>query len=231
MRWLLAVVLLGGASAGSERGGTVSGTVTATEGEGQKKLRADIRYAGPGIELRKAPDPSPAVVHLEGVPASKAEGKTLEMRQDGLEFRPRVLAVQAGSTVRFPNGDNLHHNVFSYSAARRFDLGRYPKGESKDVLFDRKGRVDVRCDIHRHMRAYIHVFDDPHFALAKEDGTFAISGVPPGKYTLVVWKEFFEPVRRPVEVAADGARVDVRLSRLDPGSDGRTAVAGCCEPR
>ena len=228
MRTLLALLLVVGVP---QDGATVSGKISAAEGAAQKKLRSKIKYAGPGVANRKDPDPSPAVVWLEGVAAVKMEAKALEIRQEGIEFRPRVLAVPAGSTVKFPNGDDVFHNVFSFSKAERFDLGRYPKGESKSVTFEKKGLIDVRCEVHDHMRSYIHVFDHPCFAVAAEDGTYAIPKVPPGKYTLVVWKEFFDPVRQEIEVKADGAKVDVTLARLLERPADRSVGAACCDAR
>jgi plastocyanin len=225
VRSLLIILLVFGPQ---DSGATITGKVSATEGKTQEKIPADIHYAGPGSEKRKLPDPSPAVVYLLKMPASKSEAQVLEIKQEGLEFRPRVLAVRVGDTVKFPNGDDVYHNVFSYSKAKRFDLGRYPRGQSNEVTFDEKGLVEVRCEIHKHMRAYIHVFDHPYYALAKEDGTYSIAKVPPGKYTLVVWKEFFEPVRREVEVKGDGAKADFDLTHQTGPPVGRETVASCC---
>jgi plastocyanin len=211
-----------------QEGVTISGRIEAVEGETQRKLRADVRYVGPGIEKRKDPDPSPAVVYLLKAPGPAPAPVTVDLRQDGLEFRPRVLAVPAGSTVRFPNEDDLFHNVFSYSRAKRFDLGRYPRGQSREVVFDQKGLVEVRCDIHKHMRAYVHVFDHPHFAVVRPDGSYELRGVPPGAYTLAVWKEFFEPVRREIRVGPEGARVDVTLAARARSGDEAGPGASCC---
>jgi plastocyanin len=229
VRILLALILI--LPAPRQDAATVSGKVGATEGAAQKKLRQKIKYAGPGVVGPTTPDPSPAVVWLEGPAAIKMEPRQLQILQEGLEFRPRIVALPLGSTVKFPNGDDVFHNVFSYSKAERFDLGRYPKGESKSVTFEKKGLVDVRCEVHDHMRSYVHVFDHPYYAVAGADGAYAIPKVPPGKYTLVAWKEFFEPLRQEIEVKADGAKVDVTLARLQEGPADRTVGAGCCDAR
>jgi plastocyanin len=222
---LLGLALL---PAAPQEAGDVTGTVAVAEGATPKK-RLKLRYTGPGMEDRKEPSPSLPVVWLEGPPAAKADGKVVDMLQEGLEFRPRVLAIQAGTTVRFPNGDNVQHNVFSYSKARRFDLGRYPKGESKDVTFEQPGIIDVCCEVHEHMKAFIVVAPHAHVATAKEDGTFVLPKVPAGKHVLVAWKEGFEPVRREIEVGAGGAKVDVRIARAgDVVPAGTAAVGGCC---
>jgi plastocyanin len=227
MRLLLAVLLLCAPSDGA----AVSGKISSPEGAAQKKLRMKIKYAGPGVSGPTRPDPSPAIVWLEGAAAVKTEPRTVEVKQEGAEFRPRIVALPMGSTAKFPNGDDFFHNVFSYSKAERFDLGKYPKGESKSVTFEKKGLVDVRCEVHDHMRCYIHVFDHPYFAVAAEDGSYTIPNVPPGKYTLVAWKEFFDPVRQEIEVKADGAKVDLTLARLLDRPADAVLGAACCDAR
>jgi plastocyanin len=226
MRPLLVLLLLASAP---QDGATVSGKVAAPERAGQNRLRAKL-YSGEMAAGHKPADPTLAVVWLEGVAAAKVEPKPAAIRQEGLEFRPRVVAVTAGSKVDFPNEDDLFHNVFSYSKVR-IELGSYPKGESKSFTFDKKGMIEVRCDVHKHMRAYVHVFDHPYFAVAAPDGSFSIPKVPPGKYTLVAWKEFFDPVRQDVEVKADGAKIDVTLSVLLDRPADRTVGAACCDAR
>ncbi len=231
MRLTLALLLFYSPLCGPQESAAISGRISAPEGAAQKKLRAKIKYAGPGAENHTAPDPSPAVVWLEKVPAVKMDPKTVEIRQEGLELRPRVVALPLGSTVTFPNRDDLFHNIFSYSKAKRFDLGRYPKGESKTETFDAKGQIDLRCEVHEFIRGYIHVFDHPYYAVAAEDGSYTIPKVPPGKYTLVAWKEFFEPVRQEIEVKADGAKVDVTMARFDDRPSDRKVGSACCDAR
>jgi len=123
-----------------------------------------------------------------------------------------VLVIPVGTSVDFPNQDPFFHNVFSYSSAKRFDLGRYPRGESRRVVFDRPGVVKVYCEIHQWMRSAVVVVENPFHAEVGTDGSFSIAGVPPGRYRLAVWD--FDRGQRTVEVAvpAQGsARVDVRL--------------------
>jgi len=226
MRLCLALLLL----ISPQDGGIVSGKIAAPEGAGQKRLRAKL-YGNEVVAGRKEADPTLAVVWLEGVPAAKVEPQSAVVRQNGLEFRPRALAVSVGSKVDFPNDDDLFHNVFSYSKSDRIELGSYPKGESKSVEFKKKGTYELRCEVHKHMRAFVHVFDHPYFAVAAADGSYSIPKVPPGKYTLVAWKEFFDPVRQEVEVKADGAKVDLTLSVLLDRPADRTVGAACCNAR
>jgi plastocyanin len=122
--------------------------------------------------------------------------------QRDLQFHPQVLPILAGTTVDFPNRDNLFHNVFSYSRTKPFDLGRYPKDDSRSVTFDRPGVVRVYCDIHSHMNATILVLENPYFAVPDENGGYSIRSIPEGKYTLVLWYDRDVVERRTIEVRA-----------------------------
>jgi plastocyanin len=132
-----------------------------------------------------------AVVYLEAVPAPAGgydpPAAHPQLNQSQMLFRPLVLPVLVGSTVDFPNNDNLFHNVFSYSQPREFDLGRYPRGQLRSVRFDRTGVVNVYCDIHSYMYATILVLENPYYAVPDEDGSYTIENVPAGSYKLVFW--------------------------------------------
>jgi hypothetical protein len=134
------------------------------------------------------------------------------MAQEDTAFVPAALAVQVGTAVRFPNEDGFFHNVFSYSAPARFDLGRYPRGEAKEVIFDKPGIVKVYCEVHEFMRAVIVVTESPYHAVVDPQGGYRIAGIPPGTYTLVFWHPDLEPQERSVRIT-DGAtaRVDATL--------------------
>jgi hypothetical protein len=112
-----------------------------------------------------------------------------ELRQEHETFVPHVLVVTRGSTVDFPNDDPIFHNVFSLSSAATFDLRRYPRGESRSRTFPTAGIVKVYCNIHSHMSATILVMDHPYFAIPNADGSFELSNVPVGEYTVVGWHE------------------------------------------
>ncbi len=136
-----------------------------------------------------AVNPPLAVVYLEGTFPAPATLPVLQMAQRDLAFQPTLLAVQTGTKVEFPNLDDVYHNVFSYSVAKRFDLGRY-RADEKQVpfqVFDVPGLITLRCDIHEHMRALILVLDTPHFVVTDEEGRFRLTGIPPGHYVLKAW--------------------------------------------
>lgn len=91
---------------------------------------------------------------LANVPAVAGEH---EVGQKNKAFTVNELSIKVGDTVSFPNQDPFFHNVFSLSPIKTFDLGSYPKGETKTVTFDKPGKVDVECAIHPNMRMTINV--------------------------------------------------------------------------
>jgi plastocyanin len=129
------------------------------------------------------------VVYLKDAPASTVSPRRTAIRQRGETFLPRVVAVPLGSTVDFPNDDPIFHNVFSLSRARTFNLGRYPRGESRAVRFDKTGIVKVFCDIHSHMAATVIVFNHPWFTVPDADGGFELDNLPAGSQQVVAWHE------------------------------------------
>lgn len=147
------------------------------------------------------------VVYLDPAPRRAFEdlrAGRARMDQRNEQFAPHLLAITVGTTVDFPNDDTTFHNVFSLSRVKSFDLGRYPRGQSKSVVFDKPGVVPVSCDIHSHMSAYILVFSHPFFTVTDDEGRYSIDGVPPGAYTLMVWSELGRAEPRRVTVSDGG---------------------------
>ena len=108
------------------------------------------------------------------------------VRQTGYQFSKSLITVPVGTRVFFPNDDVDHHNVFSLSRTRRFDLGRYKKGDSQipSVNFPKPGLVNLRCEIHEHMRATILVVDSPYYTTTDQQGNFTLKNVASGDYIL-----------------------------------------------
>ena len=155
-----------------------------------------------------------AVLWLEKVPAAADTARNdprPRLAQKDQAFVPRVLPIHVGATVDFPNQDPIYHNVFSPSPIKRFDLGKYPRGQSKRLKFDKPGLVNVYCDIHSHMEAFVLVLTTHAFTQPDADGAFALPTVPPGHYTLHLWHPDLREQSRPVDVPAEGdAVVEVR---------------------
>jgi plastocyanin len=166
------------------------------------------------------------LVYLTKAPtfSSDLSGAKVVMDQRNLTFFPHVLPVLVGTTIHFPNNDKVDHNVFSLSRTKKFSLGSYKPGEIKTVLFDKPGMVELRCDVHAEMAAYILVMKNPYWARTDEKGRFEIpdlddlktlgvSGIedlPPGKYFLKTWHEKLKSRRTTVTVEKDG-EVDIQL--------------------
>lgn len=89
--------------------------------------------------------------------ATQSVGAEFTALQKDKTFKPEALKIKVGDTVDFRNEDNIFHNVFSLSDAKSFDLGSYPKGQSRKVVFDKPGTVDVECSIHPEMHMKIEV--------------------------------------------------------------------------
>lgn len=193
--------------------GAIRGRVTVAREMPPVASRPSVAELG-GTAAPEAVDRRRSVVYLETAPQSAFEepdwpNAVLDQRNQS--FVPYVLAIRAGSTVDFPNNDKTYHNVFSLSKTRRFDLGRYPRGQKRSVRFDRPGVVRVFCEIHPHMSAFVLVFAHRYFSATNEDGRYRIGGIPPGSYTLVVWNDGAERERQRVRVPDQGGDVELDL--------------------
>jgi plastocyanin len=150
-----------------------------------------------------------AVIYLESVPASVDSALQMpgrvKLAQKDQCFVPRVVALPLGGSVDFPNLDPIYHNVFSVSPMHRFDLGKYPRGESRTVRFAKAGLVNVYCDIHSDMAAFILVLPNRVFARPRPDGTWELPEVPQGRYTLCWWHPDFAGGRQTIEIGPNGA--------------------------
>jgi plastocyanin len=154
--------------------------------------------------------PPLAVVYLDGAFPRPASPPTKEVAQKDLTFIPALLPIRVGTKVEFPNLDDTYHNIFSYSPAKRFDLGRY-RAEERPIpvqVFDKPGLVTLRCDIHEHMRGLILVLNSPYFVMTDTDGHFRLSGLPAGHYTLKAWIDSRTTREKPVELK-DGQTLHV----------------------
>ncbi|MEY2551158.1 MAG: hypothetical protein QOG12_1302 [Verrucomicrobiota bacterium] len=156
-------------------------------------------------------NPPLAVVYLEGSFPRPANLPTKEVAQKDLAFVPALLPVQIGTKVEFPNREkDTYHNIFSYSPAKRFDLGRYRPDEKPvpSQVFDVAGLITLRCDIHEHMRGLLLVLATPHFAVTDDAGRFKLSGLPAGHYTLKAWVDSRTTREQPVDLKS-GSTVHV----------------------
>ena len=141
----------------------------------------------------------------------QAPATPFEMTTVRKEFLPRVLAVPAGSRVRFPNQDPILHNVFSVSGENRFDLGLYKQGEAKEAHLRQAGIVNVFCNVHHSMVGYIAVLDTPFYTSADAEGLFKLEGLPAGPGSLTLWQERADPKTIELVLPQKGSPLEVRL--------------------
>jgi plastocyanin len=185
------------------------------------------------VKVKGLRTPANVLVYLTKAPAVPLDfSKTkFVMDQRNLEFIPHVLPVLVGATVEFPNNDQVDHNVFSMSRTKKFNLGSYKAGESKTVVFDKPGIVEVRCDVHAEMAAYILVMKNPYFAVTDAKGRFqipdsgylrqvgleGIDDLPAGKYYLKTWHEKLKSQKKSIDVSGNGElQIQVDLKRGIP---------------
>lgn len=152
-----------------------------------------------------------AVVYLTGKDdkplISKAPDEVIAINQQGKRFFPRVMPIVKGQTVEFFNLDELDHNVFSTEKKNSFDLGRFPKGESRKVVYDQNGQYKVYCNIHQKMILDIVVLDNQYFAVSDEKGQYQIKDVPAGQYKLNFWHIYGGSYSQDIDVPASGLAV------------------------
>ena len=182
------------------------------------------------INVKGLRTPADIVVYLTNAPPTDIDLTKAKfvMDQQNLAFIPHVLPIPVGSTVLFPNNDKVDHNVFSMSRTKKFNLGSYKPGDSQTVVFDKPGIVELRCDVHAEMAAYILVMKNPYFAVTDKEGNFEIPDVgylqqvglegiadlPPGKYTVKTRHEKLKTQKQSVVVPDSGdVAVQLELNR------------------
>jgi plastocyanin len=197
-------------------GGTITGTVHAEgKADADSGGAAGGAYASRKYSFVQTLDYSTLkdfIVYVDDLtltntvaPTNVTAVTTSKVAQKRAEFFPHVLPVLAGSTVEWPNNDEIFHNVFSMSEATPFDLGLY-KGNppEKRVAFDQPGKVDVFCSIHANMHCIVLVMANPYFAATDSEGRYRIENIPPGKYKLKAWHERLPAAVEEIVVPTNG---------------------------
>jgi plastocyanin len=132
------------------------------------------------------------------------------------QFLPYVKAIYVGSKVRFPNKDNIRHQVYSFSPAKTFELPLYAGTEAPPVPFDKPGVVVLGCNIHDWMIGYIYVSETPFFATTTAAGTATLEDLPPGDYLLRIWHPSMgqpeSTTVKPMSLSADNARMEWQIA-------------------
>jgi len=195
MRALVVLLLLAGTAVAGPAG-SIGGKVSVTDADGKPARGAEV------------------IVYVVGF-TEPAGTEVISIAQKGRKFVPDLVAITVGEKVAFPNGDAFLHNVFSQSKDRKFDLGSFKKGETKQREFPSPGVIDVYCNIHPEMAATIVVLPNRRHTRTRPDGTFLLEGVPTGSWTLFAYtRRATKPVSAKVTVLADGeTEINLALQR------------------
>lgn len=204
---MMLCLALGGSCAG-----VFAGEIRGTVGGGTGTAKAPARYVVRGQSKPAASSSfsgavAVAIEPLDAMVAPALPDTPFVMAQENTSFVPNLLVVPVGSQVTFPNHDAFFHNVFSYSPPRSFDLGRYPKGESRTVTFDEPGVVRIFCEIHASMYASILVVPSDHYQIINAGDGFSFPGLADGHYRVVA-----------VDAAGRRAKTEIELSGNSVGS-------------
>ena len=204
---LICVLLLAALAAAQEV--TVSGRVKLTEND----LSTESHHAE-NVVVWLSPIGAQASTKL--IP-----NHPLRLTQHHKRFEPHLLVVPVGAVVSFPNRDPFFHNVFSLFEGKRFDLGLYEAGTTRDVSFDRPGISYIFCNIHAEMSAVVIALDTPYYAISNRKGEVVIPGVPYGHYMMRTWAETALPqnlnsLTREVGISENNSNLG--LLQIDAGS-------------
>jgi len=157
------------------------------------------------VKAKKAKYLRDTLVYIENVTNSfEPPQEHAVMDQKNMAFIPHILPLLKGTTVDFLNSDMVQHNVYSPDAVTdNVNLGTWLKGDIRPFTFNKLGIASMRCNVHVDMLAYVLVLQNPYFARVNNDGSFSITNLPEGKYTVKLWNERYKAEDRQVEVKAN----------------------------
>lgn len=149
------------------------------------------------------------VVYLKDAPPP-AKPSTHTMNQKGMKFIPHVLPIAAGDSVKFLNDDGVDHNVYTPDN-EGYNLGMFPKGQTREYTFAKPGAYSQLCSVHPEMLAYVYVAPSAHAAVVGKDGKFTLKGVPAGNWKIAIWNPRLKAADQTVTVA-DGKSATVNFA-------------------
>ena len=222
MRFSLVLLIAVALSAHAEN---IDGNVVVKKKLTKRRVTASLPLYQRGTAVELTPDQPEdslafererVVIYLEGRHAAPPVTATIE--QQNRRFTQDTVVIPAGSKVSFPNLDPIFHNVFSLSGAKSFDLGNYPKGDTRTVTFPEPGIVFVNCHLHANMTATIVVTPNEWYARGDREGHFDIRDVPPGEYTTVAWHKAAGFFRKQIRIVpGQSTRLDFLVPIDDQG--------------
>jgi len=217
---------------------TAAPAAGAPAAKGDASISGKVTFAGtvpPAEKVKLSADPKCVEMHKEGMekqPIQVKDGglanvyvyvksgvtgsypaptEAAEIDQQGCNYTPHVVAMQAGQPLKIKNNDDTLHNIHPRPTVNaEFNIGQPRKGMESTKTFDKKEVMfPVGCDVHPWMRAYISVLDHPFYAVTKEDGTFEIKGLPAGDYEVEAFHEKLKTMSQKISVkAGEKAKLD-----------------------
>ena len=190
-------------------GADITGRVAGENGEGIADVVVFVQTLPPDV-----------------TPGAVSQSATLD--QIHKEFVPAVLPIAVGTQVRFPNHDQIHHHVYSFSRTKSFELPLYKGEEAMPIVFDKPGLVKIGCNIHDWMSAIVFVAPTPYFTTTDESGKFVLSNLQAGTYSVACWhKQSQNKVEDTVQqVLAGGTPRAVQFSLTLGAARARPPVRG-----
>jgi plastocyanin len=204
-------------------GGSISGTVK-FKGTAPAPKKLDVSKDKEVCGKTPKTDPSlvvnngnlvNAVITITDIQkGKKIEIKKVTLDQNGCEYHPHVLAFPAGSTVEILNPDGILHNVHSYSKVNSpFNQAQPKFKKTLDVKIEKPEVIEVKCDVHGWMHGWLVATENPYFAVTDNSGSFKLTDVPAGTYTVEVWHEKLGKNTQKVTVKAkEEAKVNFEIA-------------------
>jgi hypothetical protein len=195
-------------------GGTIKGKVTFKGEVPMRKVvpTKDMEICGgiredPQIILGSGDGVQDAIVYLKEVPKGKKwskPAKTPMLTNHNCRFEPHVQVIPEGMNVAIHNSDPVLHNTHGFLIKSTvFNVAMPKQGMSVERPLKKPGIIRVECDSHGWMLGWIYVADNPYYSVTGKDGTFSISEVPAGNYTMVIWQEYMGSKEMQVTVKAN----------------------------
>jgi plastocyanin len=166
--------------------------------------------SGPGSTVQNA------VVYISaGDQGSTPPTGTAHYTQKGCQYLPHVLAMQTGEALEIANEDQTSHNIHPLATVNpEWNKSQPPGTPPLKATYEKPEFIAVKCNVHPWMHGYFAVLGTSHFAVTGNDGSFSISGLPPGKYTVTAWHEKFGTSSQEVTVAAGAATANFEYKAL-----------------
>jgi plastocyanin len=201
---MLAALLALLASPGLLSAGTVAGKVTYTGSPARQRIidmggepSCAAQHPTPlkGETVVTGPDNGLANVVVYVSAGANDEGQAPQqavvLEQKGCQYIPHVVPVHTNQEVQIVNHDPVLHNIHPLAKANREWNRSETSGSSIGVKFDKAEFIPVKCNVHPWMRGWLAVLNTSHYDISKEDGSYRLVNLPPGKYTLAAWHEAY----------------------------------------